>query len=76
MTDIYQHKARKYKLKYLKLIKDFVGGSNNDIHCLAIRPIEKDDFTKLKIETIYGNPIYSSHEKFPIDKKKNNFYDT
>jgi hypothetical protein len=62
MTDIYEHKARKYKLKYLKLRREYIGEGGvigtDDLNCLAKSLIKEDDFKKLNIENISGEPIY------------------
>jgi hypothetical protein len=59
MTDIYEYKARKYKLKYLKLRREYIaeGGViiNNGFN-IAKRLIEKDDLIKSII-----NLLITSH---------------
>jgi hypothetical protein len=92
MNDLYEYKANKYKLKYLKLKRKYIaeggtgdvanagdvantGDTNNDINCLAIRLISENDFQKLNIKKIYGDPTYSNATNIPVDKKKKYFYD-
>ena len=53
MNDIYEYKANKYKLKYLKLKREYIGGGSSIIN--------KDDLKKLNIKDIQGEPKYNNN---------------
>ena len=67
MTDIYEYKARKYKLKYLKLRREYIGEGgviiNNGLN-IAKRLIEKDDLIKLDIQKQNGEPYFDNIDRF------------
>ena len=67
MTDIYEYKARKYKLKYLKLRRKYIGEGgviiNNGFN-IAKRLIEKDDLIKLDIQKQNGEPYFDNIDRF------------
>jgi hypothetical protein len=75
MTDIYEYKANKYKLKYLKLKRELYGGSDNnvnDVDCQLTKIIDEYDFKKLNIKPIFGEPIYLNIKV--IQNKNYHFY--
>jgi hypothetical protein len=55
MNDLYEYKANKYKLKYLKLKRKYIaeGGNVSNI-------INKEDLKKLNIIDIYNVPTYNN----------------
>jgi hypothetical protein len=57
MNDIYEHKAEKYKYKYLKLKQELYGGENNFQGCIKSPPVNfnEDIIKKLNIEQVYPN---------------------
>lgn len=75
MTDIYEYKANKYKLKYLKLKRELYGGSGNnniDVDCQATKIIDEYDLKKLNIKPIFGEPIYVNVK---VIQNINRYYD-
>jgi hypothetical protein len=74
MNDLYEYKANKYKLKYLKLKKQLYGG-NDSIYCKAmnnkVKYLEKLDMKQIFCDS-YDNKIDDKIEK-PQEMILNNF---
>jgi hypothetical protein len=60
MNDIYEHKARKYEYKFLKLKKQYIGegGKINNKLCKSI--ILTSKFLNLDVQEIYKSSIFGS----------------